>query len=35
MGVTEETAESDACRIEHKISDEAFECIVKTMGEKV
>ena len=27
MGVSEETAEKDACRIEHIISDDAFEVI--------
>lgn len=27
MGVSEETAEKDACRIEHYISDETFDCL--------
>ena len=27
IGVTEETAKADACRIEHDISDETFRCI--------
>ncbi|SHK11483.1 iron (metal) dependent repressor, DtxR family [Hathewaya proteolytica DSM 3090] len=29
LGVSENTAESDACKIEHEISDETFECIKK------
>lgn len=29
IGVGEETAEEDACRIEHDISDETFRCIQK------
>ena len=27
IGVKEETAYTDACKIEHDISDETFECI--------
>ena len=27
LGVSEETAAQDACRIEHDISDETFECL--------
>ena len=27
MGVSEETASEDACRMEHAISDETFEAI--------
>ena len=27
LGVSEETAEEDACKIEHNISDETFECL--------
>lgn len=27
IGVSEETAAEDACRIEHVISDESFECL--------
>ena len=27
LGVSEETALSDACKIEHDLSDETFECI--------
>ena len=34
MGVSEETAEKDACRIEHIISDDAFEIIKKNVNEK-
>ncbi|MBQ1533606.1 MAG: metal-dependent transcriptional regulator, partial [Erysipelotrichaceae bacterium] len=29
IGVSPETAEEDACRIEHVISDETFEAIKK------
>ena len=29
IGVTRETALADACKIEHDISDETFECIKK------
>ena len=29
LGVSEETAKEDACKIEHHISDETFECIKK------
>ncbi len=29
IGVSEETALKDACKIEHDISDETFECIKK------
>ena len=27
LGVSEETAEEDACKIEHNISNETFECL--------
>ena len=27
IGVSEENATEDACRIEHVISDESFECL--------
>ena len=27
MGVSPETARGDACKVEHYISDETFECI--------
>lgn len=27
MGVSEETAKEDACRIEHDISDETYDCL--------
>jgi len=29
LGVSEKTASEDACKIEHDISDETFECIKK------
>lgn len=29
MGVSKETAEIDACNIEHEISDETFNCMVE------
>ncbi len=29
LGVSEHTAEKDACRIEHVISEETFECLKK------
>lgn len=29
LGVSEKTAEEDACRVEHYISDETFECMMK------
>ena len=31
LGVSEETATSDACKIEHHISDESFDAIKKSM----
>jgi len=31
LGVSEETAETDACKIEHDISDETLDCIRKHM----
>jgi Mn-dependent DtxR family transcriptional regulator len=34
LGVNEKTAEEDACRIEHIISNEAFGIIKKTVNEK-
>lgn len=34
MGVDEKIAEVDACRIEHAISNETFECIKKHVKEK-
>lgn len=27
LGVAEETAKLDACRVEHQLSDESFDCI--------
>ena len=32
LGVSEETAAEDACKIEHVISDETFEAIKKQFG---
>ena len=34
LGVSEETASADACRIEHVISDETFEAFKKHLAEK-
>ncbi len=34
LGVSESTASSDACKIEHHISDESFEAIKSTMMKK-
>ena len=34
LGVDESTAQDDACKIEHVISDESFEAIKKHMREK-
>jgi len=34
IGVSEETAAEDACRMEHVISEETFEAIKKHMAEK-
>ena len=34
LGVSHETAVSDACKMEHIISDEAFWAIKKSVGEK-
>lgn len=34
MGVDEETAAEDACRIEHVISDKSFESLKKYMSDK-
>lgn len=34
LGVSEETASEDACRIEHVISDESFEAMKKYLSEK-
>ena len=33
LGVSEETATSDACKLEHAISDESFEAIKRHMAE--
>ena len=32
LGVSEEIASADACKIEHHISDESFEAIKRSMG---
>ena len=29
LGVSEETAREDACKVEHDLSEETFECIKK------
>ena len=34
LGVSEEVASADACKIEHVISDESFEAIKKTLTNK-
>jgi Mn-dependent DtxR family transcriptional regulator len=34
LGVNEQTAEEDACRIEHIISDDAFDVIKKHINSK-
>lgn len=34
LGVSEENARADACRIEHDISEESFSCIKKHLEEK-
>ena len=34
IGVSEENAAEDACKIEHDISDETFDCIKKLINEK-
>ena len=34
LGVSEECATSDACKIEHHISDESFDAIIRWMEEK-
>ena len=35
MGVSEETASEDACRMEHAISDETFEAIKAHVGNRI
>ena len=35
LGVSEETATADACRLEHAISDESFEAIKRHMAEHI
>ena len=34
FGVSEEAAHRDACKMEHDISDESFECIKEIIGKK-
>lgn len=34
MGISEETASADACKMEHDISDETFEAIKRHVSEK-
>ena len=34
IGVSEETAKADACRLEHDISDETFRCLKKFYEEQ-
>ena len=34
FGVSKEAAHRDACKMEHDISDESFECIKKIIGKK-
>ncbi|MGN0656207.1 MAG: metal-dependent transcriptional regulator [Ruminiclostridium sp.] len=34
FGVSKEAAQRDACKMEHDISDESFECIKKIIGKK-
>ena len=34
LGVSEETASNDACKIEHHISDESFEAIKRALNKK-
>ena len=35
LGVSEETATSDACKLEHAISDESFEAIKRHMANQI
>ena len=35
MGVSEETATADACKLEHAISDESFEAIKRYMADLI
>ena len=35
FGVSEEAAHRDACKMEHDISDESFECIKRILGKKL
>ena len=35
MGVSEETAAADACKLEHAISDESFEALQKYLDSKM
>jgi len=35
LGVSEETAREDACKVEHGISDETFECLKRYYSEQI
>ena len=35
LGVSEETAKEDACKVEHDLSDETFECLKKYYMEQI
>ena len=35
LGVSEETATADACKLEHAISDESFEAIKRHMEDRM
>ena len=35
LGVSDETATADACKLEHAISDESFEAIKRHMAERI
>ena len=35
LGVSEATAREDACKVEHGISDETFECLKKYYSEQI
>jgi len=34
IGVSPQTADDDACKVEHAISDETFECLKRYLAEK-
>ena len=35
LGVDEETAKQDACKIEHDLSEESFQCIKKHIAKGI